>query len=222
MTELELVLAGRTENVAISTAIVAGWTGRDKPAVEHHIAELAELGVPRPSKTPLFYRVSASRLTTAAAIEATPSSSGEVEPVLLHHSGRLWVGVGSDHTDRDLESHSVAMSKQMCDKPLANSFWAYADVADHWDELMLHSWIIEGDAREVVYQQGPLAALIAADELISASEPALDDGTVMFCGTLPAQGGIRPAPQFRYQLTDPIRGRSISGCYSCQPVPLVA
>ena len=28
--------------------IIAGWTGRDRAAVDHHIAEFAALGVPRP------------------------------------------------------------------------------------------------------------------------------------------------------------------------------
>ena len=43
--------------------IVAGWTGRDADAIAHHIAELAELGVPAPSDTPLYYRVSAPLLS---------------------------------------------------------------------------------------------------------------------------------------------------------------
>ena len=113
MHELTLDLDGRQATVPIETAVVAGWTGRDRGAVEEHIAELEALGVARPSSVPLFYRVSASRLTTAREIETTASSSGEVEAVVLRHDGRLWVGVGSDHTDRELESYSVAVSKQV-------------------------------------------------------------------------------------------------------------
>src|SRR4051812_17549010 len=99
MKRLTLTLGGRPVEVQVHTAIVAGWTGRDRDAVEEHIAELEALGVTPPSRTPLFYRVSASRVTTASEIEATAASSGEVEPVLLRHDGALWVGVGSDHTD---------------------------------------------------------------------------------------------------------------------------
>ena len=115
MHDLTLDLGGRQASVTIETAVVAGWTGRDRGAVEEHIAELEALGVARPSSVPLFYRVSASRLTTAREIETTASSSGEVEAVLLRHDGRLWVGVGSDHTDRELESFSVAVSKHLCE-----------------------------------------------------------------------------------------------------------
>ncbi|MEO9527100.1 MAG: DUF2848 family protein, partial [Roseibium sp.] len=36
--------------------IVAGWTGRDRAAVDHHIEELAAIGVPTPSSVPLYYQ----------------------------------------------------------------------------------------------------------------------------------------------------------------------
>ena len=90
--------------VAIEQAVVAGWTGRDPAAVEKHIKELEALGVKRPATTPIFYRVSAARVTTDDLIEAIgEGSGGEVEFVLLQHAGKLWVGTGSDHTDREVE-----------------------------------------------------------------------------------------------------------------------
>ncbi|MBS1878105.1 MAG: DUF2848 domain-containing protein [Actinobacteria bacterium] len=222
MTALALTLGdAEPRPIEVETAIVAGWTGRDRAAVEAHIAELAELGVPRPSATPIFYRVSAARLTTAAAIESTPDSSGEVEAVLLHAGGELWVGAGSDHTDRRVEGYDVAVSKQMCEKPIAPDFWRYAEVAEHWDELVIRSWI-EEDGAEVLYQEGTLAAILPAAELIERAEPALADGTAMFLGTLAARGGIRPSPVFRYELEDPVRRRRIAGRYAIQPLPLIA
>ena len=182
------------------------------------MAELEAVGVPRPSTSPVFYRVSASRLTTASSIESTASSSGEVEPVLLHHEGRLWVGAGSDHTDRDVETYSVAVSKQLCDKPVAGEFWRYDDVAGHWDELILRSWI-DGD---VPYQEGALSNLMNPEDLSSRAEPPLADGTLMFCGTLAAIGGIRSAREFRYELADPVLDRAIRGGYTMRSLPLVS
>jgi hypothetical protein len=217
MTELRLRLDGRETAVSIDTVIVAGWTGRDRDAVERHMAELEALGVPRPSTAPVFYRVSASRLTTASVIESTDSSSGEVEPVLLRHDGRLWVGVGSDHTDREVETYGVAVSKQLCDKPLAQEFWPYDEVAAHWDELVLRSWV-DGD---VLYQEGALSGLMHPEELSSLAAPPLAEGTLMFCGTLAAIGGIRPAQEFRYELADPVLGRAIQARYEMRPLPLV-
>src|SRR5580704_3675981 len=101
--------AGLTRrDVEIEHLVVAGWTGRDAAAVEKHIAELEAIGVKRPATTPIFYRVSAARLTTDDGIEALgETSSGEVEFVLLQHDERLWVGAGSDHTDREVEKIGV-------------------------------------------------------------------------------------------------------------------
>lgn len=221
MTELNLDLGGTEAAVAIDTAIVAGWTGRDKEALERHMAELEELGVKRPSAAPIFYRVSASRLTTDAEIESTDASSGEAEAVLLRAGGKLWVGVGSDHTDREVEAYDVAVSKQMCEKPIGARFWAHEEVVDHWDQLLLRSWIVEG-GEEVPYQDGALTAMLPAEELIAAATPALADGTLMFCGTLAAIGGIRPAAEFRCELHDPVLDRSIECRYSMRSLPLIS
>jgi hypothetical protein len=218
VTSLELRLDGDAGPVPVDTVVVAGWTGRDRDAVEKHMAELEALGVPRPSSAPVFYRVSASRLTTATEIESTQASSGEVEAVLLQHENRLWVGVGSDHTDRELETVGVAVSKQLCDKPVAAEFWPYEDVREHWDRLVLRSWIHDG----VLYQEGALASLMHPDELRQLARPALSDGTLMFCGTFAAIGGIRPSPAFRYQLEDPVLGRTIEAAYGMRTLPLIS
>jgi hypothetical protein len=218
VSELVLSLDGVETSVSVDIAIVAGWAGRDRASVDEHIAELAELGVTPPSSVPLFYRVSASRLTTAPEIEAPETSSGEVEAVLLRHRGGLWVGVGSDHTDRDVESYSVAVSKQMCDKPIGRTFWPYEQVAGHWDRLVLRSWVDDG----VLYQEGPLSSLLHADELLARVEPAMVDGTLLFCGTIAAIGGIRPALAFRCELADPVLGLTIDASYVNRPLPLVS
>jgi Protein of unknown function (DUF2848) len=120
---LSLTLDSRSgplrREVVVNDAVIAGWTGRDAIAVEKHIKELEALGVKRPATTPIFYRVAATRLTTDDTIEAVgESSGGEVEFVLLQHAGRLWVGAGSDHTDREVEKYGVTVSKQLCDKPI--------------------------------------------------------------------------------------------------------
>jgi hypothetical protein len=218
MTQLTLQLGGEPASVRIDTAVIAGWAGRDRAAVEEHIAELEALGVARPSSVPVFYRVSASRLTTAPEIESTAASSGEVEAVLLRHAGRLWVGVGSDHTDREVETYGVAVSKQLCDKPLAAELWRFDEVAEHWDQLVLRSWI-DGD---VLYQEGRLDTLLSGQELAALADPPLDDGTLMLCGTVPAIGGIRPASSFTYELADPVLERAIRASYAMRGLPLVA
>jgi Protein of unknown function (DUF2848) len=217
--------------VGIDDVIVAGWTGRDAAAVEKHIKELEALGVKRPATTPIFYRVSALRLTTATEIEAVGAhSGGEVEFVLLQHGGRLWVGAGSDHTDRQVETYGVTVSKQMCDKPVAPVFWAFDDVAPHWDRLMLRAHAIENGERKL-YQEGSVAAMLAPLDLIGRC-PILRGGTrdgggrlpenaLMFCGTLAARGGVRPTERFEFEIEDPVVGRSIAHAYSVRILPVL-
>ena len=106
----------RSALLSITDAVIAGWTGRDAEAVEKHILELEKLGIPRPSSTPIFYRVAASRLTIAGEIQVVgESSSGEVEAIYVQYDGALWVGLGSDHTDREVETYGITVSKQVCE-----------------------------------------------------------------------------------------------------------
>ena len=212
-----------TRPIALRTAVIAGWTGRDPVAREKHIVELMALGVARPATTPIYYRISASRLTTAAQIEAVgENSSGEVEVVLIRDAGKVWVGVGSDHTDRKVETYNVTTSKQMCDKPIGPELWPFDDVRDHWDSLILRSWIEEGGERRL-YQEGAVAAMLVPDTIVAGFEPngKLADGTAMFCGTLAARGGIRPSRRFSFELADPIRNRRIAYAYDIVTLPNV-
>jgi hypothetical protein len=209
----------RPTEVAIAHAVVAGWTGRDAAAVEKHIRELEALGVKRPATTPIFYRVSAARLTTADDIEAVgETSGGEVEFVLLQHAGRLWVGTGSDHTDREVEKYGVTVSKQMCDKPIAPLFWAFDEVAPHWERLVLRAHVTEGGKR-ALYQEGAVTAMLDPRDLIGRYAPSLSDGTLMFCGTLAAHGGVRPTKEFAFELEDPVLGRKIAHAYRVRTLP---
>ena len=208
------------QNVSVEQAVIAGWTGRDQAAVEKHIKELEVLGVKRPATTPIFYRVAASRLTTDDSIEVMGSaSSGEVEFVLLQWQGRLWIGTGSDHTDREVEVYGVTVSKQMCEKPLAPQFWAFDDVAAHWDRLMLRSHATIAGKR-ALYQEGSVAAMRHPEDLIARyAKSGLAEGTLMFCGTLAVHGGIKPAERFEFELEDPLRGRKIHHGYSVVSLP---
>lgn len=211
------------QDVTIAHCVIAGWTGRDKVALEKHIRELEELGVKRPASTPIFYRVSAQRLTTGDTIEVLGNaSSGEAEYVLLQHGGKLWVGVGSDHTDREVETYGITVSKQICEKPLAPVFWPVDEVAPHWDSLVLRSFIVENGERKL-YQEGKLAGMLSPEDLIRnySSGRGLSEGTMMFCGTFAAIGGIRPASRFDFELSDQTLGRTISHGYDSVSLPIL-
>jgi hypothetical protein len=141
--------------------------------------------------------------------------------VLISAGGRTYVGVGSDHTDRKVETYNITVSKQMCDKPIAPDLWAYEDVADHWDRLVLRAHATIAGER-VLYQEGTLAGMLPPDDLIAKEFGAggLPEGTVLFGGTFAAKGGIRPAARFDYELEDPVRGRVIRAGYDVATLPV--
>jgi len=208
--------------LAIDQAVIAGWTGRDPVARDKHIAELEAIGIARPATTPIYYRCSARRLTQEDSIEACgEDSSGEVEFFLIGWQGRTFVGLGSDHTDRKVESYSVTVSKQMCDKPVASTLWELEDVIGHWDKLVLRSWAWNKGKREL-YQEGTLDAMLPVKELLAKGFEGgkLPDGCVMFGGTFAAKGGIRPAERFEFELEDPVLKRTIRHAYDIATLPV--
>jgi Protein of unknown function (DUF2848) len=215
--------AASARSVHIEDLVIAGWTGRDRAALEKHIRELEEVGVARPKSTPVFYRVSATLLTTASRIDVIGAdSSGEVEFVLFALHDGLWVGVGSDHTDRKAETIGVTLSKQLCAKPVAPVLWRYDDVKEHWDHLTLRSHAVENSKRRL-YQQGRVSAMLAPEDLIErycGAGERLPVGTAMFGGTLAAEGGVRFAPRFAIELEDPVLGRRIAHEYEIRSLPV--
>jgi hypothetical protein len=205
-----------------SALVVAGWTGRDEAALRHHIEELAAIGVPRPSSVPVFYRNSLLNLTQAPVVEVLgPDTSGEVEPVIVALGDRLCLAVGSDHTDRKAETQGIALSKQLCAKPIGRDLWALEDIAGHWDRLQLRSFATI-DGKRVAYQDGPLSGMRPPADLIARYGSSLKADSVMYCGTLAAIGGIRPASRFELELEDPVLGRMLRHAYDIDALPVIS
>ncbi|MBL8671499.1 MAG: DUF2848 domain-containing protein [Alphaproteobacteria bacterium] len=208
---------------AIGNLVIAGWTARDAAAMEAHIKELEALGVARPKRTPIFYRVAAALLTTDDRLQVIGGdSSGEVEFVLLSLPQGLFVGVGSDHTDRKAEAVGVTLSKQMCAKAIGPRVWPFAEVAPHWDRLHLRSWCADGGARRP-YQDGPVTRMRDPRELMDlylGKGRTLPVGWGMYCGTLPAHGPIGGAARFEVELSDPVLGRALSHAYAIECLPI--
>ncbi|MBB5957480.1 4-hydroxyphenylacetate 3-monooxygenase [Saccharothrix tamanrassetensis] len=185
---LHVVGTGEQLAVAPDRLVVAGYTARDVASVEAHIEELAAIGVPRPPSVPAFYDLDPRLLTTDAVVEVGgPATSGEVEPVVVRSGGRYFVGVGSDHTDRDLERTDIAASKAACPKPLGAQVVEVDLAAVDWDDL-----IAESSVDGWQYQRGPVAALRHPADLLERMTGvlgAVDGDLVLFCGTFQLLAG---------------------------------
>jgi hypothetical protein len=222
-----MVMSASTDNGTLDPAatrqlVIAGWTGRDAARVEAHVRELEVEGIPRPPRTPMYYQLAPSLLTTDDAITVIGgATSGEVECLLVSRDDGVWVGLASDHTDRALERTSVAKSKQVCRKPAARTLWRFDEVAPHWDQLELRSFI-DVDGVRTPYQDGTAVAMHPPAKLIAdlaALGTAFAPGTAMFCGTLATRFAIRSSSRFEMELHDPVLGRTIRHAYDIHERP---
>lgn len=197
----------------------AGWAGSDPKALQHHIDELGKLGVPAPRHVPTLLALGNHLLTTSRDIQVHgDETSGEVEWVLLWHKGEIFVTTGSDHTDRKLESVSVAKSKNMCLNVIAPELWPYEEVRDHFDRLELSCTVTRG-GRSAPYQQDRCAALLPPDYWIEDLQKrlgTLSDGLVFFSGTIGTVEGLVAGDGYDFALHDPVLNRTIRHGYRCE------
>ena len=68
-----------------------------------------------------------------------------------------------------------------------------------------------------------MTAMLQPQALIErhATGGRLADGTLMFCGTLAAHGGVRPTREFSFELDDPVQGRKIAHSYQVRTLPIL-
>lgn len=177
---------GRTVSVQPDVFVIAGYTGRDRVAVQRHIDELAHEGIAPPPEVPVWFPMPIGILTTGPRI-GVPSAqtSGEVEPALIGTGDALYLGIGSDHTARDVEREDIARSKRICPKPIGRSLARIDKLDASLDSVGLESSI---DGRP--YQHGTFAQIVPLGTLLETFLARTNaDRFVLFCGTVPLLGG---------------------------------
>lgn len=188
------------------TAFVAGYTGRDETAVQEHIDELAAIGIAPPPSVPMFYPVEPSSITTHRTVTVSGAkTSGEIEPLYIRTRGRYYLGIASDHTDRDLEADDIAASKRACPKPVGSTVVSVDDINQlDLDDVHVGSYV---DGR--LYQDGYLNALRPPSNVINLllENTAIGDGDfVCLGGTVPIIGGdFKYGSEWRLDLELPDR-----------------
>jgi hypothetical protein len=206
----------------VSHLICAGWVGRDREALQAHIDELFQLGIPKPTRVPIYMNLSPYLLTTDHEITVVSDrSSGEVEYVLLWRDPDIWVTVGSDHTDRDIETRSIPASKQMYAKCLASQCWPYEELKDHWEQLALRCWVTR-EGKRALYQQASLASILSPAELLHGLPKegiGHQEGVMLFSGTVATQSGIVYGDSYDLELEDPVLKRSLQHSYQVSILP---
>ncbi len=206
--------ADKGRSIRVDRLYNLGSATRSADFARLHQEEVAKEGVSISFDIPAprIYPLSPWVLTTESDIVVQGrKTSGEVEIVLVV-SDELLVGVGSDHTDRDLERLSIPWSKQVCPNIVAPELWRWTDVEDHWDECVLSSYV-DGD----LYQRVPVQEFLRPVDILQIlrerARPPIRD-FVVFCGTsVSVSGRIRFGQTWRIGLSDPVLGRTIDHEY---------
>ena len=215
---------GSTETVEPLNLLNAGYAGRNQDEVAHHIAELAELGVPAPTVTPAMYPISPYLAQQTDAVHVQHGrTSGEAEWALVilgDTDNDVLLTVACDHTDRDLEVHSVAWSKNASPDVLGTSAWRLPDVADRIDDITLKAWV--GDAP---IQTGSLADLLAPKYWLDVlrERGLFKRGTILISGTISMHPGVDQfADTWKVEMTDPATGNVLTCEYRTilMPAPI--
>lgn len=198
----------------INGAVLCGYTGRDQAAVRKHIEELAKEGIEPPPSVPTLYPKPPWGLTQKDAIQVEGrETSGEVEFYLLVDEQTIYVGVASDHTDRELERIDIRKSKQVCPTILSRSLWNFEEIKETWDQIQIRSWAIK-DGQKSIYQESTLGSILQPADLIQLVHQQLNyriSGIVLFSGTPPLlTGEMVFADRFEAELLDASFKRKIA------------
>lgn len=215
---------GREEEIRFEMRrmVNAGYTGRDQEKVRHHIEELKKEGVPAPDSTPTAYEMITQLIYFDEEIEVVgEKTSGEAEYVLLCSADEVYVGVGSDHTDRELEPISIIKSKQVCPNILSDRLWRLKEIRKEWDEIVLRGWTKNEEGQKILYQEARLSAMMTPEDLMDfVKKKSMEknlDGTMIFSGTIPLLSGTFVyGSYFEAELFNPQTGKSLSCHYQVQ------
>ncbi|MBM4330692.1 MAG: DUF2848 domain-containing protein [Deltaproteobacteria bacterium] len=215
--QLEEKTGKREISLEIKGAVLCGYTGRNQEAVRRHIEELKKEGVKPPPSVPMFYPKPAQGVAFDGDMYVQGrETSGEIEYVLLVHPKGVWVGLGSDHTDRELERLDILKSKQVCPTIISRSLWNYDEIKEHWDKIEIRSWATRED-KKVLYQESSLATILPPGELMRLVQQKVRgslEGIAIYSGTLPLKTGeIVFADRFEGELYDPVLKKKLTFHY---------
>ena len=177
---------------------------RDIEATKAGIAETHAKGYSMHPHAGICFR-SRYLLTSEAAIEVQGAqTSGEVEFVAIRHAGDFYISVGSDHNDRSLcemtttmlgKVYDTAKMKQLAPAAVACTAWLYEEVKDHWDDIVLRSYVTV-DGKRIMLQEFPLSNLLNLNYYLDECSWFAEDGSVLFGGSSSLAAGV---PDHVYQ-----------------------
>lgn len=205
----------KAESLKIYRMYNFGSATRDPETAIAHQEEVAKSGIhiALDVPAPRIYPIGLHALDTGDSVFVqSERTSGEVE-IVIHVGDEIRVGVGSDHTDRSLETVSIPGSKQACVNHLATVFWPWEEVAETWDDCVLRSWV-----NDKLYQDVGVSKFLSPPDILSVLRERVDKvperDFLVYCGTyVSVDKALGFGNKWRYQLTAPHTGRQIDAEY---------
>jgi hypothetical protein len=224
-----LLREGTKQNIVfrVSRMVNMGFSGRNQETVRKHIEELKKQEIQAPSIIPTVYPVSPYMATQEPIIYVQEQrNSGEAEFVLIIDDKDIYVAVGSDHTDRELEKISILKSKQICPNIVSKEAWLLQDIAAEWDEIVLRSWTKEKDVR-TLYQEATLSAILSPSSLVECVKSRTIDrsssGLMIYSGTIPVlTTEMAFASEFEVELFNPRKGNRLTCQYKIRVLDFIS
>lgn len=213
---------GKAEKViTVNRLFNYGSAVRDPELIKKHHAEVKDVGVKIPNRgvLPRMYQMSPWILSTDEEIIVQgEKTSGEVELVFVDAGDDIYVGVGSDHSDREIERYSIHGGKQACPSVLAPKLWRLKEIEDHLDKIVMECEV-ETAGEKALYQKVNIDVFIDPRKLVSLiyerTSLTPGNGMVLFSGTVPSVDvKLDYADKWTIRLTDTVLNRKIEHTYA--------
>ena len=204
-----------SRNFQIERMYNFGSATRDPDAAIAHQDEVSKSGIFIASNVPAprIYPIGLHALDTQSTVFVqSEKTSGEVE-IVIHVGKEIHVGVGSDHTDRALETVSIPGSKQACVNHLATVFWPWEEIAETWDNCILRSWV-----NDRLYQEVGVDKFLSPPDILAVLKERVTNlpkqNFMVYCGTyVSVDKALGYGNDWRYQLAAPQLNRQIDAQY---------
>ena len=212
--EFEICEVGKSyrREFEITTLCGLGFTSRNIDIIKAHIDEQLKIGITTSSDIPHYFLCWPGLISFSNRLFVVGNdSTGELEfTIVKGNDEEVYIGLVSDHCDRQLSRVKVRKSKQVCCKPVSRQLWRYKDIKDHWDQIRLISWQYRGD-EETLYQKGSLSDYITLEEIIEFAERSMGvtHNYLVMAGTINTISGYFENDGFKGKMIDPILGREL-------------
>ena len=227
----------RTQSFPIGSVSGARFSSRDIARTRKQLDEMLEHDGRFTMATrtnPSIFHIGRYLLTQSAVFEVQgPLTGGEAEVVAIRVGDEVFISVGSDQCDRELDPLFPDKPKQMCPHPIASTVWPYSEVRDHWDSLRIYSHVVVGE-HTVPLQDTALSALVDLEYLLAMDTvKRLADPMFLYCGSAPFLDSVGEMIQlyglpeetahgvgeiFLVRLHDPILNRTIEHQFRVVPL----